>query len=70
MSYILFAGLSSGLQYQAFNDWKNYSEAYADCQEINFKSLAKISSTNQLNQARNSSGYENEKKYWTALQVL
>ena len=70
MSYILLAGLSSGVQYQAFKNWKNYSEAYADCQRRNFKNLAKLFTKNQLNQARNSSGYENWKKYWTTLQVL
>ena len=70
MSYILFTGLTTGVQYQAFKDWKNYSEAYADCQGRNFKGLAKIGTSNQLNQARNSSGYDYHRKHWTALQVL
>ena len=69
MSYILFAGLTTGVQYHAVNYCKNYSEAFADCQGRNFN-LARIQTLNQLYQARNSSGYDNRRRYWTALQIM
>ena len=71
--YILHTGLSSSVEYQAYSkhsDWKNYSEAHAACQGYNSKHLAKINEADELTKAKRSFGYDNLKKYWTALQVL
>ena len=64
------AGLSSSVKYQAFSEWKNYSEAHTACKEYNFKHPARINGADDLRQAKNVSGYDDLRKYWTALQVL
>jgi len=70
LSNIPHTGLSSSVEYQAFADWKNYSEAQTACQEYNSKRLARIKKPDELNQAKNASNYSAITKYWTALQAL
>lgn len=68
--FIFHAGLTSSVTYEAFADWKSYSEAHAACQGHNSRHLAKIKLKNELNQAKQASNFDGLKKYWTALQVL
>jgi len=67
---VFLYGPSGSVEYQAFSDWKNYSEAQTACQGYNSKHLAKINEPDELTQAKKASNYSSIKKYWTALQVL
>ncbi|XP_078384523.1 adhesion G protein-coupled receptor L3-like [Oculina patagonica] len=66
---IFLQGVSISVQYHFFPDELNYTEAHEECQGDYFKYLAQINKQSQLSLAKNSSSYNQTKKYWTGLQI-
>ena len=69
MFVILHPGVSVSGQYQCFSDELNYTEAHEACQRNHFEYLARIDKSDNLSMAKNSSSYNETKKYWTGLQM-